>query len=108
MSAIACAVVLVGIGAVQAFAQTDTKQVPAGQELKVLGIINTRGAETFTMTTLDGADRYVVHLDPATSVKSNTKGVFRGGENYGASYLLRGLRVEVKGRGNARKNLSAI
>jgi len=107
VSAIACAVVLVGIGAVQAFAQTDTKQVPAGQELKVLGIINTRGAETFTMTTLDGADRYVVHLDPATSVKSNTKGVFRGGENYGASYLLRGLRVEVKGRGNASGELAA-
>jgi len=33
--------------------------------------------------------------------------VFRGGENYGASYLLRGLRVEVKGRGNASGELAA-
>jgi outer membrane protein OmpA-like peptidoglycan-associated protein len=34
-------------------------------------------------------------------VKSNTKGVFRAGTKYEASYLLRGLRVEVEGTGNA-------
>jgi len=51
------------------------------------------------MTTLDGA-KYVVQLSPSTSVKSNTKGVFRGGGKYELSHLLRGLRVQVEGRGN--------
>lgn len=107
MNIIVFTIILGGIGTGYMMAQAATKQVPAGQELKVLGIINTRGTDTFTMTTLDGADRYVVRLDPATSVKSNSRGVFRRGEEYSVSYLLRGLRVEVKGKGNADGELAA-
>lgn len=91
----------------QTSAQATAKLVPAGQELEVLGMINTRTADSFTMTTLDGVDRYTVMLTPSTSVKSNTKGVFRGGKEYGVSYLLRGLRIEVKGTGNAAGELVA-
>ena len=106
-SVIVCAIVLMGFGVGQSIAQAVDRQVPAGQEMKVLGMINTRGADSFTMTTLDGADRYVVRIDPSTSVKSNTRGVFRGGEKYSVSYLLRGLRVEVKGVGNSEGQLAA-
>src|SRR5215204_3728685 len=81
-------------------AQAATKQLADGQEVKVLGLINTRDGDTFTMTSLNGADRYTVELTPSVSVKSNSKGVFRGGTKYEASYLLRGLRVEVEGAGN--------
>jgi outer membrane protein OmpA-like peptidoglycan-associated protein len=59
------------------------------------------------MTTLDGSSAYNVALNDGTSVKTNTKGVFRGGKNYEATYLLRGLRVEVEGRGNSNGELAA-
>ena len=40
-------------------------------------------------------------------MKSNTKGIFRGGTRYETSYLLRGLRVEVEGRGDSNGALVA-
>jgi outer membrane protein OmpA-like peptidoglycan-associated protein len=102
-----CAVILAGVGAAQVSAQAEMKQVPDGTKLNVLGIINTRTADTFIMTTLDGSSRYVVRLDPSTSVKSNMRGVFRPANTYAASYLLRGLRVEARGKGNAAGELAA-
>ncbi|MBC7900369.1 MAG: OmpA family protein [Saprospiraceae bacterium] len=93
------ALVMVLAGATSLLAQAEVKSVPSGEKAKVLGLINTRGADTFIMTTLDGTSRYNVVLTESTSVKSNTKGVFRGGTEYGASYLLRGLRIEVEGAG---------
>lgn len=94
-------------GSATAFAQAEVKLVPNAEKAKVLGLINTRGADSFTMTSLDGSVRYVVQITSATSVKSNSKGVFRGGTEYGASYLLRGLRVEVEGTGNSTGELVA-
>ena len=88
-------------------AQATMKQLADGQQTKVLGIINTRDGDTFTMTALNNVDRYTVELTPDVSVKSNTKGVFRGGTKYESSYLLRGLRVEVEGHGNGAGNLVA-
>jgi outer membrane protein OmpA-like peptidoglycan-associated protein len=75
--------------------------VSEGQKAKVLGYIVTRDADSFKLKTGDGSQTYIVVLTPDTSVKSNTKGVFRGGTKYESSYLLRGLRVEVEGTGNA-------
>jgi len=88
-------------GVVESLAQASVQTVPQGQSAKVLGYINTRGDDSFKMTTVDGSNSYVVVLVPETSVKSNSKGVFRGGTRYEASYLLRGLRVEVEGTGNS-------
>jgi OOP family OmpA-OmpF porin len=91
----------------QLSAQPTMRQLADGLEVKVLGIINSRNGDVFTMTTLNNTERYTVELTPSVSVKSNTKGVFRGGKQYEVSYLLRGLRVEVEGRGNAAGNLVA-
>jgi len=88
-------------------AQAEVRQLTAGDKAKVLGLINSRTADSFVMTTLDGAYRYNVSLTSDTSVKSNTKGVFRGGTDYGATYLLRGLRVEVEGTGGSAGELVA-
>ena len=90
-----------------ALGQTQTS-VPAGQEAKVLGVITSRGTDSFTLATLDNSMTYEVALTPSTSVKSNTKGIgLRGGTRYETSYLLRGLRVEVQGRGNSNGQLEA-
>lgn len=89
-----------------ALGQTNTS-VPSGQEAKVLGIIIERSPDHFKIATLDNATSYDVAITPGTSVKSNTKGVFRGGKRYETSYLLRGLRVEVEGYGNTNGQLEA-
>ena len=90
-----------------ALGQTETP-VPSGQEAKVLGVIVARGADSFKLATLDNSMTYDVALTPSTSVKSNTKGIgLRGGTRYETSYLLRGLRVEVQGRGNSNGQLEA-
>jgi len=106
-SVVAFVGVLVFAGTATTLAQGDTKRVPSGEKTKVLGLINSRGADSFILTTLDGSARYNVAISDTTSVKSNTKGVFRGGTEYGASYLLRGLRVEVEGVGNDAGDLVA-
>lgn len=103
-----CTVVAIVLaGTMSMLAQATVKQVGDGEKAKVLGLINSRTAESFVMTSLDGSSRYNVVLTDATSVKSNSKGVFRGGTNYGATYLLRGLRVEVEGSGNSTGELVA-
>jgi outer membrane protein OmpA-like peptidoglycan-associated protein len=89
------------------FGQSTIKSVSDGTDFKVLGIINTRSPDSFVMTTLDGTTSYVVALTDSTKVKTNTKGVFRGGKRYESTYLLRGLRVEVEGHGNADGHLVA-
>jgi OOP family OmpA-OmpF porin len=97
----AFAAVIAGMCVVAAVAQPSMTNIPDGQKAKVLGLINARDADTFKMTTPDGSKSYMVVLTSDTSVKSNSKGIFRGGTRYEESYLLRGLRVEVEGYGNS-------
>ena len=80
--------------------------VPSGQELKIIGIVVKRNADSFIMRDQSSVDREVA-LGPWTSVKTHRKGAFRGGKAYGASYILRGLRLEVSGSGNAQGQLVA-
>src|SRR5262245_11442057 len=101
---IAALVILLGLINIAA---QDNTNVPNGQKLEVNGIINTRDPDTFKMTTLNKSNSYIVSLTPSTSVKSNTKGVFRGGKSYESSYLLKGLRVQVVGYGNDAGQLVA-
>jgi OmpA-OmpF porin, OOP family len=88
-------------------AQKTVTSVPSGQQLEVNGNIIARDPDTFKLMTLDKSNVYSVLVTPSTTVKSNSKGVFRGGEKYEASYLLRGLRVQVVGLGNDNGELVA-
>ena len=87
-------------------ATSRAQAVAYGQEMKILGIVTKRNADSFTMRDQAGVER-VVALTPQTSVKTFKKGVFRGGKAYGVSYILRGLRLEVSGKGNAQGQLVA-
>ncbi len=93
-----------------AFAQdttstTGSRTVASGQKMKLKGVVTRRDADTFTVRDMNGVDT-VVRLDDRTSVK--TKGGFlRGGTNYGQTSILRGLNVEVEGRGNGSGELAA-
>jgi OmpA-OmpF porin, OOP family len=79
--------------------------VPSGQKLTVKGIIIRRDADTFSIAD-DANNETVVLLTDRTSVKSKG-GFFRSGKDYGVTSLLRGLRVEVEGRGNENGLLAA-
>lgn len=79
--------------------------VPTGQKTKVNGIVIRRDADTFSVAD-DASNETVVLLTDRTSVKSKG-GFFRSGKDYGVTSLLRGLRVEVEGRGNENGQLVA-
>jgi len=97
----ACLLVLLGAGHV--FAQdVQRRSVPAGEQVKKLkGVVAKREADSFLMADPTGGPQVVVVLTENTEVKSHKRGVFRGSKEYGASYILRGLRLEVDGVGNA-------
>lgn len=79
--------------------------VPSGQKTAVKGIIIRRDADTFSIAD-DVNNETVVLLTDRTSVKSKG-GFFRFGKDYDVTSLLRGLRVEVEGRGNQNGQLVA-
>jgi len=98
---ITAVVLTMAFAAMNIFGQSSMKTVSSGEKFKALGIINTRQPDSFVFTTLDGTTSYTVVITPSTEVKTNTKGMFRGGKHYESTYLLRGLRVEVQGYGNS-------
>lgn len=103
------AFLLVLTGATTALSQDNTASVPSGQQVKKFkGIVVKRDADSFRMRdpSGSGADT-VVLLTPQTEVKSHKKGVFRGSKDYAVTNILRGLRLEVDGTGNADGQLVA-
>jgi OmpA-OmpF porin, OOP family len=82
-----------------------SRTVASGQKMKLKGVVTRRDADTFTVRDMNGVDT-VVRLNDRTSVK--TKGGFlRSGSNYAQTSILRGLNLEVEGRGNASGELDA-
>jgi len=78
-----------------------SRTVASGQKMKIKGVVTRRDADTFTVRDLNGVDT-VVRLDSNTSVKTHG-GVLRGGTNYATTNILRGLNLEVEGRGNGNE-----
>ena len=86
----------------------QTRTVPDGEQVKKFkGIVVKRDPDSFTMSDTMGGPLTSVLLTADTEVKSHKKGVFRGSKEYGASYILRGLRLEVDGVGNSAGQLVA-
>ena len=111
---VAFILVLTSAGSAFATESTTTTQepqrqsVPAGEQVKKFkGIVVKREPDSFMMADTMGGPQTVVVLTPDTEVKSHKRGVFRGSKEYGASYILRGLRLEVDGVGNSEGQLVA-
>ncbi|HWN10665.1 MAG TPA: OmpA family protein [Pyrinomonadaceae bacterium] len=109
-SSLALAITLLTGSAAIASAQDTTstvgsRTVASGQKMKIKGVVVRRDADTFTIRDNNGVDT-TVRLDDRTSVK--TKGGFlRSGANYGQTQILRGLNLEVEGRGGSSGELQA-
>ncbi|HEX5709569.1 MAG TPA: OmpA family protein [Pyrinomonadaceae bacterium] len=107
------ALAIVVAAATPALAQTtvstggNTRTVASGQKMKVKGIVTRRDFDQNTIIVRDqnGVDT-VVQLADTTRVRQKG-GFFGGGKNYAITNILRGLRVEVEGRGDTGGNLAA-
>jgi len=84
---------------------TRARSVASGEKMKIKGVVVKRDADTFTVRDLTGNDT-IVRLTDRTTVK--TKGGFlRSGTNYAQTNILRGLNLEVEGRGGSSGELVA-
>lgn len=82
-----------------------SRTVASGQKMKIKGVVTRRDSDTFTVRDMNGVDT-VVRLSDKTTVK--TKGGFlRSGTNYAQTSILRGLNLEVEGRGGSNGELLA-
>ncbi len=81
------------------------RTVASGEKMKIKGVVTRRDTDTFTVRDVNGVDT-VVRLDNRTSVKANG-GFMRSGSNYAQTQIVRGLNLEVEGRGNAAGELLA-
>jgi outer membrane protein OmpA-like peptidoglycan-associated protein len=84
---------------------TRSRSVSSGEKMKIKGTVVRRDADTFTVRDLNGTDT-VVRLTDRTSVKTNG-GFLRSGTNYAQTQILRGLNLEVEGRGGSSGELIA-
>src|SRR6266849_4241948 len=84
---------------------TRARSVSSGEHMKVKGVVVHRDPDTFTVRDSNGVDT-VVRLTDKSSVRSNG-GFLRSGTNYGQTNILRGLNVEVEGRGGSSGELVA-
>ena len=80
-------------------------QVPQGQELKIQGVVSTRDNDMFKVRDPDGAETTVI-MTQDTKVSSHIRGL-HGKKPYPVTYIMRGLRVQSKGHGDANGNLVA-
>lgn len=94
------------VSTTQAPARTSNVQsIPNGSKLKFKGVVIGQEADTFTIRDRNRTD-YHVAINDRTSIKTNG-GFLRSGKRYAASELLRGLIVEVEGRGDQQGRLLA-
>jgi len=106
MIALTLLTVSAAIGAAQDKTEpVGSRTVASGPKLKVKGVVIRRDADTFVVRDMNGVDT-IVRLDDRSSVKSKG-GFLRSGNNYAQTNILRGLNVEVEGRGNGSGELAA-
>src|SRR5437899_2261256 len=83
----------------------NLRSVPSGSKMKFQGVVISRDADTFTIRDRSRTD-YQVLITDNTSIKTHG-GFLHGGKKYPVTDILRGLIVEVEGRGDAQGQLVA-
>src|SRR5262245_22524690 len=97
----------VAIGAVTIFAQdVQIRSLTAGQKYKIKGAVVAKDDDqSFVIRDTTGVDTRVV-LSPESSIKTKG-GFFGGGDRIASNQIVRGLYMEVKGRGGNDGSLAA-
>lgn len=84
---------------------TNIQTIPSGARMKFQGVVISRDADVFTIRDRTRTD-YQVLITDNTSIKTHG-GFLRSGKKYPVTDILRGLIVEVEGRGDAQGQLVA-
>jgi OmpA-OmpF porin, OOP family len=101
--AVACLLFLLAAGASAQNADNSRPvQVPEGTKQKVQGVVSIRDRDTFKVRAVDGAETTVVLTD---KTKVSSHGFNK--KTYPVTYIMRGLRLQAQGRGDAEGNLVA-
>src|SRR5262245_49026198 len=105
------AIVALGV-AVPAIAQGSTQapqsgataaqpaRVAVGRKQKIYGVVISREADKMIVRDINGSD-LAVTVSGATKITEKKANPFRSAKNYPVTALLRGLEVEVEGRGDS-------
>ena len=94
------------IGAVSAFAQdTQVRSLTSGQKYKIKGTVVAKDDMSFIVRDYTGVDTRVM-IDTNTSIKTKG-GIFGGGDRIASTQIVRGLALEVEGRGDSQGALTA-
>ncbi len=94
------------LGAMSIFAQdAQTRSLTSGQKYKIKGVVVAKDDTSFTVRDAVGVDTNVV-LSPQTSIKTKG-GFFGGGDAVATNGIVRGLSLEVEGRGDTSGALAA-
>ncbi|HKO60811.1 MAG TPA: OmpA family protein [Pyrinomonadaceae bacterium] len=80
-------------------------RVAQGEKVKLQGVVSIRSGDSFKVRDPGGAETTVL-LASDTDVTSHSRGL-RGKKDYPVTYIMRGLRVQAQGRGDADGNLVA-
>jgi len=101
--AVACIVSLTAVAAsTQNSDNSRPVQVPQGTKQKIQGVVSIRNGDEFKVRAVDGAETTVL-LTGQTDVTSH--GLRK--KDYPMTYIMRGLRVQAQGRGDAEGRLVA-
>ena len=90
---------------VRTTADRNIQSIPNGAKLKFKGVVIAREGDTFRIRDRNRTD-YQVLITDRTSIKTHG-GFLRSGKKYPVTDILRGLIVEVEGRGDSQGQLAA-
>jgi outer membrane protein OmpA-like peptidoglycan-associated protein len=94
------------IGVVGVFAQdAQIRSLTSGQKYKIKGVVVSKDDNSFVVRDTVGVDTKVL-LSPSTSIKTKG-GFFGGGDTVATNGIVRGLNLEVEGRGDTTGGLAA-
>ena len=106
---VALAITITLITAIGSSAQSartvNPVHVPQGQKQKTQGVVSIRSGDSFKVREPSGNETTVL-LTSGTDVTSHSRGI-RGKKDYPVTYIMRGLRVQAQGTGDAEGNLVA-
>jgi len=94
------------IGVTSVLAQdAQTRSVASGQKMKLKGVVVAKDNDKIVVRDATGVETSVM-LSPSTSIKTKG-GFFGGGNTIATNQIVRGLNLEVDGRGDNSGNLTA-
>ena len=90
----------------QAASSPQSARVAVGRKQKISGVVVSREADKMIVRDINGSD-VAVNVSGATKITEKKANPFRSAKNYPVTALLRGLEVEVEGRGDSSGVLTA-